>query len=77
MDNAIKQTSKDNRQIIAEIKTQTDIFILSIHDNGVGIQSIDLERIFNKNVSIPTDNSIAGLNNSLQGLTLGQFIALK
>jgi PAS domain S-box-containing protein len=60
MDNAIKHTPKENRQIKAEIKTQDDTVIISIHDNGAGIRTIDLERIFDKYVSIPTNNSVVG-----------------
>jgi PAS domain S-box-containing protein len=60
IDNALKHTSKDNRQIFVEMKTETDSVQLLIHDNGSGIRTEDLEVIFNKYVSIPTDNTVVG-----------------
>jgi signal transduction histidine kinase len=60
IDNAVKHTTKDNRRIIVEMKTETDSVQLFINDNGSGIRSEDLEVIFDKYVSIPTDNTVVG-----------------
>jgi PAS domain S-box-containing protein len=60
MINAVNQTNKGKRQIIAEVKLLSDFIEIIISDNGVGIELTDLEKIFEKFVSIPTDTSVTG-----------------
>jgi PAS domain S-box-containing protein len=60
MINAINQTLKDTRKIIAEVKILPTVVEIIISDNGVGIKPVNLEKIFEKFVSIQTDVSVTG-----------------
>jgi PAS domain S-box-containing protein len=60
MVNAIKQTNKDTRKITAKVNILLDSIEIVISDNGVGIELANLEKIFEKFVSIQTEVSVTG-----------------
>ncbi len=60
IDNAIKHTPEDNRQITLETEIFDEIIQLRIIDNGCGISTENLEIIFNQFVSLPTQYSVGG-----------------
>jgi len=58
--NSIKHTSNNNRIIIVELSSDNDYVKIKISDNGAGISSENLGKIFNQFVSIPTKYSVVG-----------------
>ncbi len=60
IDNAIKHTPEENRQIILETEIIDDVIQLKIVDNGCGISTENLEIIFDQFVSLPTQYSVGG-----------------
>jgi PAS domain S-box-containing protein len=60
IDNAIKQTPEDNRNIVIETEILKDVIQLKIMDNGCGISTENLEIIFDQFVSLPTQYSVVG-----------------
>jgi PAS domain S-box-containing protein len=58
--NAVKHTSKNDRQIIIKISSENKYVKITITDNGAGILSENLEKIFNQFVSIPSKFSVTG-----------------
>jgi PAS domain S-box-containing protein len=66
--NAIKQTHPRQRNIIVNLKVLTSDIQILIIDNGAGIASENLERIFKQFISINTDYSVTGMG-------LGLFIS--
>jgi len=68
LDNAIKNSSKENRHIKIEIKNFPTNIEINIIDNGAGIDPKDLERIFDQFVTIETEYSI-------QGTGIGLYLA--
>ncbi|MFX1506566.1 MAG: PAS domain S-box protein [Promethearchaeota archaeon] len=72
MQNAINHTSKDTRKITVSSKITFNDAIIEISDNGAGIDSQNLERIFELFTSIPTEYSVQGTG---VGLFLSRYIA--
>ncbi|MFX1517722.1 MAG: PAS domain S-box protein, partial [Promethearchaeota archaeon] len=70
MNNAIKHTPKDNRQIIVSLKIFKEKIQISIKDNGSGIPQKHLERIFEQFVSFST-------NFATKGTGIGLFLSRK
>ncbi|MHA2237566.1 MAG: ATP-binding protein [Candidatus Hodarchaeales archaeon] len=60
IDNAIKHTPEDNRQISIEIEILQDVIQLKVMDNGCGISTENLEIIFDQFISLPTEYSVIG-----------------
>ena len=60
IENAVEQTSIADRKISIKIQSTSSMIEVSIRDNGAGIESQNLERIFEQFVSIPTDLSVKG-----------------
>ncbi len=60
IDNAIKNSSKDGRIIKVQIKNLKKSIEVNITDNGAGIDSKDLEKIFEQFVTIETEYSTQG-----------------
>jgi PAS domain S-box-containing protein len=58
--NAMKHTSKTDRQIIVDLSSDEDNVKIKVSDNGAGISPENLERIFDQFVSIPTKFSATG-----------------
>jgi len=58
--NSMKHTSKSKRMIIVVLSLDDDYVKIKISDNGAGISSENLEKIFNQFVSIPTEFSASG-----------------
>lgn len=58
--NAIKNTDKEHRRIIFTSKIHPEKIIINVIDNGAGINSSDLTKIFDQFVSIPTEYSTSG-----------------
>ncbi len=71
MENAIKHSHRDHRKIIVTSEIQPQIVRVQVTDNGAGISSEDLERIFEPFVSIPTKFSVGGTG---IGLNLSRMI---
>lgn len=68
LQNSIKQTDNENRQIEVSCIINSDSFQLSISDNGAGIRKEDQLRIYDSFVSIPTKYSA-------QGTGIGLYLA--
>jgi PAS domain S-box-containing protein len=60
MENAIKQTSKEHREIFISLVIFPDQIVIRITDNGIGIAPENLETIFEQFRSIPTDYIATG-----------------
>ena len=60
IENAVEQTSIADRKISIKIQSTSSMIEVSIRDNGAGIESQNLERIFEQFVSIPTSLSVKG-----------------
>ncbi len=60
IDNAIKNTSNDNRKITITPEFGNDKVSINISDNGSGIAPENIERIFDQFVTIPTEHSAGG-----------------
>jgi PAS domain S-box-containing protein len=59
--NAIRHTSESSREILVEIETQMSDYVkIMIQDNGAGISSKNINKIFEPFVSIPTKYSVQG-----------------
>lgn len=58
--NAIKQTDRDHRKIMVTLKRLPTDIKIEVSDNGAGIESENLEVIFEQFVSIPTEFSATG-----------------
>ena len=58
--NAVKHTSKFDREIVIATRINKGSVQVSVKDNGAGIEKKDLKRIFNQFVSIPTKYSVTG-----------------
>lgn len=71
LNNAVKQTHPKNRLIEVKFKTSPNLIQVIIADNGIGIASENLERIFEQFVSIETEYSATGTG---IGLFLSQQI---
>jgi PAS domain S-box-containing protein len=69
--NAIKQTDKDLRKILVTSKISPKDIVIEVSDNGAGIESENLEVIFDQFVSFPTEFSTTGTG---IGLYLSQKI---
>lgn len=74
IENAIKHTDSDKTKITASYKIKSNEIVIKIVDNGAGIDPINLERIFNQFVSIPTKYSVTGTG---IGLYLAKWIVEK
>jgi PAS domain S-box-containing protein len=72
MDNAVRHSSKEKRQIALSATAKHHTVKISISDNGAGIAKENLERIFEKFVSIPTEFSTGS---SGIGLYVSKIIA--
>ncbi|MFX0172991.1 MAG: PAS domain S-box protein [Candidatus Hodarchaeota archaeon] len=67
--NAMNHSSKANRKIVVECDTQLrDRIRISIRDNGAGIASTNLEKIFTPLISIPSPHTV-------QGAGIGLFLS--
>ena len=71
LDNAIKHTHPDKRQIKIDLTLIKDKIQINISDNGAGISPENIDRIFLQFVSIPTEYSAIGTG---LGLYLAQQI---
>ena len=60
IDNAIKNSKPDQLSINVKLKVEEKSIDLRISDKGPGIKPNDLDKIFEKFVSIPTRNSVIG-----------------
>ncbi len=61
LDNAIKNSAKDTLNINVSLTVNAeDYVIIKITDSGAGISAVNLERIFEQFVSIPTEYSSGG-----------------
>lgn len=60
LENAIKHTHREHRKIIVTSEIQSQVVRVKVTDNGAGISSEDLERIFEPFMSIPTKFSVGG-----------------
>ncbi len=60
LENAIKQTSADLRQITITTEIRSSVISICVTDNGAGIATEDLGRIFDQFISIQTVHSIGG-----------------
>ncbi|MFX0183015.1 MAG: PAS domain S-box protein [Candidatus Hodarchaeota archaeon] len=60
LDNSIRNTSNESRKIILTMGIINNQVQLKIIDNGVGVNPDNLERIFEKFVSIPTKYDVTG-----------------
>jgi two-component system phosphate regulon sensor histidine kinase PhoR len=60
IENAIKHTSKDNREIIIRTEILPSTVQISVTDNGAGISSENIEKIFEQFVSVPSKYSVIG-----------------
>ncbi len=69
--NAIKQTPKDEREIIVSMESSTENVRIFVSDNGAGIAPEHLETIFEQFITIPTDYTASGTG---IGLYLSQEI---
>jgi PAS domain S-box-containing protein len=58
--NAVKHTSKPDREIVITTRISKGSVQVSVNDNGAGIDNENLKRIFNQFVSIPTKYSVTG-----------------
>ncbi|MFX0050360.1 MAG: sensor histidine kinase [Candidatus Hodarchaeota archaeon] len=58
IDNAIKQTISADRMISVSCKESQNTIQMYISDNGIGIIKENLEKIFDKFVSIPTEYAV-------------------
>ncbi len=74
LDNAVKHTHPDKRQIKIDLTLIKDKIQINISDNGAGISPENIERIFLQFVSIPTEYSAIGTG---LGLYLAQQILEK
>ncbi len=72
LQNAINHTSKDTRKITVSSKITFNDVIIEISDNGAGIDSQNLERIFELFISVPTEFTVQGTG---VGLFLSRYIA--
>lgn len=57
VDNALKQTPKDNKRIIVSTKLSESELIIRITDNGIGIEKEVIDKIFEQFTSISTEYS--------------------
>jgi len=71
MDNAINNTPEDRRQIKVKMEVLPKVVHIIISDNGAGIAEEDLDRIFEKFTSIPTQYHTQGTG---IGLYISQVI---
>ncbi|MFX1286524.1 MAG: PAS domain S-box protein [Promethearchaeota archaeon] len=69
-DNAIRNTPHENRKINLELTFTEEKVKLIVMDNGAGIKSENIDKIFNKFVSFPTKYDITGTG-------IGLYIARK
>jgi len=71
LENAIKHTHREHRKILVTSEIQSPVVRVKVTDNGAGISSEDLERIFEPFMSIPTKFSVGGTG---IGLNLSRMI---
>jgi len=72
LENAIKNTSLDQRNILVTFEVLSQIVRMQITDNGAGIAPGDLLRIFEPFTAIPTQYSVGGTG---IGLFISRMIA--
>jgi len=60
LENAIKNTSQDQRKILVTLEVLPQIVRMQVADNGAGIAPDDLIRIFESFTAIPTQYSVGG-----------------
>ncbi len=70
LDNAIRHTGEETRKINVVSEILPDLIRIKISDNGAGIDSKNMDRIFEQFVSIPTKYTITGTG-------IGLFISRK
>ena len=71
IENAIKHTDKERTKIQASYEIHSGKIIIKVSDNGAGIESENLEKIFKQFVSIPTIYAVTGTG---IGLYLAKWI---
>ena len=66
MSNAIKFCNKAGGEIIISLKDENEFFLLSVEDNGIGLERTNFEKIFNRFEQIES-----GRNSPYQGTGIG------
>ncbi|MHA2111607.1 MAG: PAS domain S-box protein [Candidatus Hodarchaeales archaeon] len=60
IENAVKHTSKEFRDIVVRTEVHPNSVQISVTDNGAGISSENIKKIFEQFVSVPTKYSVNG-----------------
>ncbi|MFH1687525.1 MAG: HAMP domain-containing sensor histidine kinase [bacterium] len=70
LDNAVRYSPTDHCEIAVSLNQQSDRVVVSITDNGIGLEPKDFKRVFDRFYRVPTGN-----RRSRQGSGLGLYLA--